>query len=84
MEANAHSRANLAYTYAIHKMVKSMLSFDISADDILLIIFYAARQRCYVRLFKALGINIMIKSVNASQGKEKPLVTLKEITRFSL
>jgi superfamily I DNA and/or RNA helicase len=31
-------------------------------------------------LFKALGINIMIKSVDASQGKEKSFVILDMVT----
>ncbi len=57
-----------------------MLSFGIPASDILLIAFYAAQKRCYIRLFKALGINIMIKSVNSSQGKGKPFVILDMVT----
>lgn len=80
VEANAHSKINTAYIHAVQTMIMSMLEFGIPAADILLIAFYAAQKRCYLRVFKALGIDLMIRSVDASQGKEKPIVILDMVT----
>ena len=64
VEAGAHSEVNMTYIHAVATIVKCILQFGISADDILLITFYAAQKRCYKRWFKSSeGLIISVEQI---------------------
>ena len=78
--SNPPLKSEPAYIYTVRNMVKSMLSYDNFAGQILLIICYVVQKRCCLRLFKSLDINMIIKSMNVSQDKETPFVILDIVT----
>ena len=57
-ETEGYFICNTAYIYAVNTIIRSMLIFNVSVKNILLITFYTAQRHCYEQLFKAQGMSI--------------------------
>lgn len=72
-EKGEFSTANPTYLHTANNLVRSMVGYGNPEQEIMVITFYTAQQRCYRRIFVDLP-SVDYKTVDDNQGNERIII----------